>query len=131
MARVWDHVGESGEGGLMDEPLNPVQIESTMRNLITRVSKGIQVTSDRYTEFSEADRLYDQAQARAYLEAEGPVKEREAKVELATAEERERRDVAEAAFRHADRLSKALDLELRAWQSIGSSVRQAYGNAGR
>ncbi|MGV0868733.1 hypothetical protein [Corynebacterium kalidii] len=115
----------------MDEPLNPVQIESTMRNLITRVSKGIQVTSDRYAEFSEADRLYDQAQARAYLEAEGPVKEREAKVELATAEERERRDVAEVAFRHADRLSKALDLELRAWQSIGSSVRQAYGNAGR
>lgn len=115
----------------MDEPLNPVQIESTMRNLIMRVAKGIQVTSDRYAEFSEADRLFDQAQARAYLEAEGPVKEREAKVELVTAEERERRDVAEVAFRHADRLSKALDLELRAWQSIGSSVRQAYGNAGR
>lgn len=115
----------------MDEPLNPVQIESTMRNLITRVAKGIQVTSDRYAEFSEADRLFDQAQARAYLEAEGPVKEREARVELVTAEERARRDVAEVAFRHADRLSKALDLELRAWQSIGSSVRQAYGNAGR
>lgn len=115
----------------MDEPLNPVQIEATMRELINRVSRGIKVTSDRYAEFSEADRLYDQAQARAYLEADGPVKEREAQVELATAVERERRDVAEVAFRHADRLSKALDLELRAWQSIGSSVRQAYGNAGR
>lgn len=115
----------------MDEPLNPVQIEATMRELINRVSRGIKVTSDRYAEFSEADRLYDQAQARAYLEAEGPVKEREAQVELDTAAERERRDVAEVAFRHADRLSKALDLELRAWQSIGSSVRQAYGNAGR
>lgn len=115
----------------MDEPLNPVQIEATMRELINRVSRGIKVTSDRYAEFSEADRLYDQAQARAYLEAEGPVKEREARVELDTAPERERRDVAEVAFRHADRLSKALDLELRAWQSIGSSVRQAYGNAGR
>lgn len=115
----------------MDEPLNPVQIEATMRELINRVSRGIKVTSDRYAEFSEADRLYDQAQARAYLEADGPVKEREARVELVTAVERERRDVAEVAFRHADRLSKALDLELRAWQSIGSSVRQAYGNAGR
>lgn len=115
----------------MDEPLNPVQIEATMRELINRVSRGIKVTSDRYAEFSEADRLYDQAQARAYLEADGPVKEREAQVELDTASERERRDVAEVAFRHADRLSKALDLELRAWQSIGSSVRQAYGNAGR
>ena len=115
----------------MDEPLNPVQIEATMRELINRVSRGIKVTSDRYAEFSEADRLYDQAQARAYLEAVWPVKEREAQVELDTAVERERRDVAEVAFRHADRLSKALDLELRAWQSIGSSVRQAYGNAGR
>lgn len=113
------------------EVLSPVEIEATMRELINRVSRGIKVTSDRYAEFSEADRLYDQAQARAYLDAEGPVKEREAQVELDTAVERERRDVAEVAFRHADRLSKALDLELRAWQSIGSSVRQAYGNAGR
>lgn len=113
------------------EVLSPVEIEATMRELINRVSRGIKVTSDRYAEFSEADRLYDQAQARAYLEAEGPVKEREAQVELDTAVERERRDVAEVAYKHADRLSKALDLELRAWQSIGSSVRQAYGNAGR
>lgn len=115
----------------MDEPLNPVQIEATIRELITRVSRGIKVMSDRYAEFSEADRLYDQAQARAYLEAVGPVKEREAKVELGTAEERERRDVAEVAYKHADRQSKALDLELRAMQSLSASVRQAYGNAGR
>lgn len=114
-----------------DEPLSPVLIESHIRGLVTRISKGIQITSDRYAEFTEADRAYDQAQARAYLEAEGPVKEREAQTELATVEERERRDVAEVAFRHADRLSKALDLELRAYQSLSASVRLAYGNAGR
>lgn len=116
---------------MTDEPLNPVQIESHIRGLVTRISKGIQITSDRYAEFTEADRLLDQAQARAYLEAEGPVKEREAQTELATSAERERRDVAEVAFRHADRLSKALDLELRAYQSLSASVRLAYGNAGK
>ena len=115
----------------MDEPLNPVQIEAHLTELVTRISRGIRITSDRYAEFMEADRLFDQAQARAYLEAEGPVKEREAKVEFATAEERERRDVAEAAYKHADRLSKALDLEVRTFQSLGASVRVAYGNAGR
>ena len=115
----------------MDEPLNPVQIEAHLTALVTRISRGISITSDRYAEFMEADRLLDQAQARAYLAAEGPVKEREAKVELETAEERERRDVAEAAYKHADRLSKALDLEVRTFQSLGASVRVAYGNAGR
>lgn len=115
----------------MDEPLSPVQIEAHLTDLVTRISRGIRITSDRYAEFMEADRLYDQAQARAYLEAEGPVKEREAKVELETAGERERRDVTEAAYKHADRLSKALDLEVRTFQSLGASVRVAYGNAGR
>ena len=113
----------------MSEPLNQVEIEAHLAELVTRISKGIRVTSDRYAEFVEADRLYDQAKARAYLAADGPVKEREARTELGTAEERERRDVAEVAWRHADRLSKALDLETRAYQSIGSSVRTAYGNA--
>ena len=44
---------------------------------------------------------------------------------------REERDIADAAYKHADRLSKALDSELRAFQSLGASVRQMYANAGR
>ncbi|WP_291475733.1 hypothetical protein [Corynebacterium sp.] len=115
----------------MDEPLNPVQIEAHLTELVTRISRGIRITSDRYAAFLEADREYDRAKARWYLEAEGPVKEREAVVELETAVEREARDVAEAAYKHADRQSKALDLEVRTYQSLGASVRQAYGNAGR
>ena len=46
-------------------------------------------------------------------------------------DEREARDVAEIAYRHADKIHKALDSELRAWQSIGASVRQQYAVAGR
>jgi len=45
--------------------------------------------------------------------------------------EREARDVAEAAFKYADRRAKALELELRALQSIGASVRSMYAVAGR
>ena len=48
----------------MDEPLNPVQIEAHLTELVTRISRGIRITSDRYAEFMEADRLFDQAQAR-------------------------------------------------------------------
>ena len=39
-----------------DRPLNPVEIEQAIRELVNRISKGIQFTSARYSEFLEADR---------------------------------------------------------------------------
>lgn len=115
----------------MTEPLNPVQIESHIRGLVNRIAKGIQVCSERYREFLDADRKYDRQVALAYLQAEGSIKDKDKQAELATTELRGQRDVAEAAYKHADRLHKALDLELRAYQSLGASVRQMYGVAGR
>ena len=50
---------------------------------------------------------------------------------IETFESRTERDVAEVAYKQADKLLKALDSELRAWQSIGASVRQQYAVAGR
>lgn len=57
--------------------------------------------------------------------------DRESFAILHSMDEREARDVAEIAYRHADKIHKALDSELRAWQSIGASVRQQYAVAGR
>ena len=57
--------------------------------------------------------------------------DRESFAILHSMDEREARDVAEIAYRHADKIHKALDSELRAWQSIGASVRQMYAVAGR
>lgn len=112
-------------------PLNPVQIEEHIRELVNRIAKGIQVCSQRYSEFLDADRLFDREYAQAYLAADGSIKDKEQTARIETMPAREERDIADAAYRHADRLAKALDLELRAYQSLGASVRQMYANAGR
>lgn len=113
------------------EPLNPVTVERHVLELTNRISKGIRVFSDRYADFLEKDREFDKAYARAYLEAEGSIKDKEKTAVLETFEARTLRDVAEVAYKSADKLLKALDSELRAWQSIGASVRQQYAVAGR
>ncbi len=115
----------------MTQPLNPVEIEQTIRELVNRIAKGIQVCSERYRAFLDADRAFDRAYAQAYLEANGSIEDKKQQARLATDEARGQRDVADAAYRHADRLAKALELELRAWQSIGASVRSMYAVAGR
>lgn len=111
--------------------LNPVQIETGIREVADRIARGVAVVSDRYAAFLTAERAYDQAFARAYMAHQGPAHERKYGAELATEQEREARDVADVAFRYADRTARALESELRALQSVGASVRQMYGVAGR
>ena len=112
-------------------PLNPVQIESAIRELVNRIADGIKVCSQRYRTYLEADREFDREYASAYLNASGSIKDKDMTAKLETMPAREERDIAEAAYRHADRLAKALELELRAYQSIGASVRSMYAVAGR
>lgn len=113
------------------ETLNPVQIEQKMLQISNRISKGIQVFTERYRDFLDKDREYDRAFAHAYLMAEGSIKDKEKTAVLETIDERAERDVAEVAYKQADKLHKALSDELRALQSIGASVRQQYAVAGR
>ena len=115
---------------VVSDPVNPVLIENHIRELVNRIANGIRVCSDRYAAFQAADREYDRAYASAYLAAEGSIKDKDCTAKLETMPEREARDVAEAAHRHADRLAKSLELELRAWQSISASFRAMYGAAG-
>lgn len=111
--------------------MNPVAIEEAIRDCANRIAKGVTVCSNRYSEFLDADRAYDQAFARAYIEADGAAHERKYIAELATADERASRDLADAAYKYADRQAKALEAELRALQSVGASVRGMYQVAGR
>ena len=115
----------------MTETISPVQIENSIREIAGRISNGVRVVSDRYATFLAMEREYDHAFAAAYMAHEGPAHEKRYAAELATARERERRDLADVAFRYADRTARALENELRAYQSIGASVRQMYGVAGR
>ena len=73
-----------------------------------------------------ADHALDLAFAKAYMAHEGPAHERKYAAEIATVEEREAKDVAEVAFKYAERNARALENELRATQSIGASIRSMY-----
>ena len=110
--------------------LNPVTIENHIRGLSTRIAKSASVCNERYVEFLDADREFDRAFAQAYLAHEGPQSEKRYAADEATMQERERRDVADAAYRYADRLSKALQSELMAFQSLNKSILAQYQVAG-
>lgn len=110
--------------------VNPVSVENAIRNCADRIANGVGVCDKRYVAFLEAERTYDAAFARAYMDHDGPAHERRYAAELATQTEREARDVADAAYRYADRTAKALESELRALQSVGASVRSMFAVAG-
>lgn len=109
---------------------NPVQIEAAIRECANRIANGVKVCDERYTAFLNADRDYDASFAHAYLKAVGPAHEKKYRAEIATRAERERRDVADAAYRYADRTARAVESELRALQSVNKSVVSMYGAAG-
>ena len=110
--------------------LTPVAVENHIRELSNRIAKSASVCNERYKVFLEADRLFDQAYARAFLAHDGPQTEKRYAADLASMEQREARDVADAAYRYADRLSKALSAELMAFQSLNKSILAQYGAAG-
>ena len=104
--------------------LNPVEVEQRILELSNRIAKGVAVVTDALKARDESARNFDKEYAAAFLGAEGAVKEREMPA-------REEKELAEAAYRYSDRLAKALELELRALQSVGASVRAMYSVAGR
>ncbi|MCT2299788.1 hypothetical protein M3G04_02535 [Dietzia cinnamea] len=111
--------------------LNPTQIETAIRDVANRMAEGVQICSDRYAAFLDADHRFDVAYARAYMQHEGPAHEKKYAAVLATRGERDARDAADVAYRHADRRAKALESELRSLQSVGASLRVQYSVAGR
>src|SRR5687767_1213890 len=106
--------------------LNPVAIENAIRACSDRIAKGVMVCDERYRTFLTLDRAFDIAFAHAYMAHTGPAHEKKYAAEIETEPERELRDAADAAYRYADRQAKALENELRAWQSVGASMRAMY-----
>jgi uncharacterized protein (DUF305 family) len=110
--------------------INPVDVENAIRACSDRIAKGVKVCDERYRAFLEADHAYDIAFAHAMLSHDGPAYSKKYAAELATKGERKARDVADAAYKYADRQAKALGDELRAWQSVNASMRAMYAVAG-
>ena len=115
----------------MSEVWNPTEVENRIREISGRIANGVAVCDRTYRAHLDAQRAYDAAFARAYMAHAGAAHEKRYAAELATAEKREERDKADAAYRYADRQAKALTEELRAMQSVGASIRAMYQTAGR
>lgn len=111
---------------------NPASVENAIYQASQRISNGVLKSDAAYRAFIDADREYDLAFAKAYLRHDqSPAHERKYLAEVDTHNERQARDVADAAYRLMDKQMKALMAELDALRSIGTSVRQAYATAGR
>ncbi len=111
---------------------NPVRVEEAIHKCAQRIADGVMKADKAYRLFLEADQQYDLAYAKAYISMpEAPAHERKYRAEMLTVEERKARDEADAAYRLMDRNMKAIQSELDALRSIGTSVRQAYAIAGR
>lgn len=115
----------------MMDGYTPADIEHRISETANQIAKGVSICAERWKTFAEADRHYDQQYAAAYLDADGPAHAKRYEAELATMEARATRDTAEAAWKYADWQQKALTEQLRAFQSLGRSVRSQYEVAGR
>lgn len=116
----------------MSEVLNPVDLENQIRKCANRIADSVSEVSRREAEASRLRREYDVANAHATLKADAKNAEaRKAQATLETVYARAAAEDAEIAFRYAQRSARALEKELDALRSIGVSVRQMYGSAGR
>lgn len=114
---------------------NPVMVEQAMYRAAQRIAKGVVAAGKAYKEFLKADHEYDVACARSYCSEElatSPAHERKYRMILDPVVQaaRDKRDVADAAYRLMDKNLRAVQGELDALRSIGTSVRQAYATAG-
>lgn len=110
--------------------LFPAQVEKKILETSNRIAKSAGECDKRYRAFLEAERTYEQAYAKAYMEFEGPQQEKRYAAVRAAASEKEVLDVADAAYRYADRLAKSLQAELMAMQSVNRSVLATFSAAG-
>jgi hypothetical protein len=117
-------------GGGEGEVLNPVQVEMIVRNTANAIGKSVKVVSEAHAKWKTALRIYEHAFAVSYMGHEGPSHEKKYAAEKNTQQERANADVAEVAFKHAERQMKALEIQLSAAQTISKSIQQMYGASG-
>jgi len=114
----------------VSEVLNPVDAETAIRNLGNRLSECVKIVTQTEAVYVEKKRVFDIAEAKATLAADGSnAQERAAVVTLAVENERLELDVAFLAFRDAERRMRAIREQLSAAQSLSRSVLTMYGAA--
>lgn len=112
---------------MTSEPLNPVDLEAKIIELTNRITQGIVVVTQREQAHRAAEAAHRDAYARAFLMWDGPQTEKRYAADRDTRVERDALDVAEVAFHHAQRVARAAESELSAYQTLAKSVGAMYG----
>jgi hypothetical protein len=112
---------------------NPVMVEQAIYKAAKRISKGVMMADQAFRNFKEAEHNFDIVEAKCYVGLVGvPANAKKYHVVLDEGVQaaRDALIVAEAVYKKMDRNMKAIQGELDAYRSIGTSVRQAYQTAG-
>jgi len=115
----------------MAEVLNPVAIEQAIREAVATVTEGVEQVTIRLSAFREAERKFDLKWAKTYMSSTGPVEQRKQTCIIETEEEKLALDLAEVAYKYADRRTRAAESTLSAYQTLSKSVTAMYQTAGR
>lgn len=111
-------------------PLNPVQVEQRIIEAVTQIARSIRPVSEAYDAWQKAELDFKVASARVYLSSDGPVKERDQKAVVETADEALAARVAEGEYRRLKDFQESFRDQLSALQSVQKSVNAAYQAAG-
>lgn len=102
--------------------MEPQQIVSDLVQVIEQTRKGAQALYDAETALAERELDLDTMEARAFLDAEGSVAERQARARLQAADARFQRDLAKAQVNRIRTKIKGLESELMAQATISKLV---------
>lgn len=102
-----------------------------MSRLANRLEAETEALMASAVEKAEAEGAYKLALAKAYLDAEGPVRERESRAELSTNAARVRAGIAEGMDRAHLEAVRSLRQQLSAAQSVAGAIRAEAELAGK
>lgn len=109
----------------------PAELIAEMNRLSARLETATDELHASAIEKAEAEGAYKLALAKAYLAAEGPVKEREARAELTTNKARVEAGIADGLDRAHLESVRSLRQQLSAAQSIANALRAEAEIAGK
>ena len=112
--------------------MTPAELNDWMLGLSREIRGALEAHAEANIQAAEADRVYKREWAKAFLRADGTVKDRECKADLDCDELRYQRRLAEDSQRTADLAIRARMAQLSAFQSIASGIREEakFGRTG-
>jgi hypothetical protein len=106
--------------------LTPDQVISELRQIRSESAKGVEALYAAEVKFAELDRAADVAEAKALINAQGTVVDRQAVAKVATAEARLAADVAKAEWNRVKAKIRLLESQQMSLQSEAKLVEMQW-----